>query len=86
MITPFTDSGAVDHEKAWRLARHLSDHGSEALVVTGTTGESPTLSGVEKLALYKTVVDAVEGEGHLRHRRDRQLQHRGVDRADREGR
>ena len=60
MITPFTDSGAVDHERAWRLARHLSDHGSQALVVTGTTGESPTLSAVEKLALYKTVVDAVK--------------------------
>lgn len=60
MITPFTDSGAVDHEKAWRLARHLSGHGSQALVVTGTTGESPTLSGLEKLALYKTVVDAVK--------------------------
>jgi 4-hydroxy-tetrahydrodipicolinate synthase len=60
MITPFSESGPVDHEKAWRLARYLSDHGSEALVVTGTTGESPTLSGAEKLALYKTVVDAVK--------------------------
>ncbi len=59
MITPFTSSGDVDHEKAWRLARYLSDNGSDALVVTGTTGESPTLSTVEKLALYKTVVDAV---------------------------
>jgi 4-hydroxy-tetrahydrodipicolinate synthase len=59
MITPFSASGQVDHEKAWRLARHLSDNGSDALVVTGTTGESPTLSSVEKLALYKTVVDAV---------------------------
>lgn len=59
MITPFTSSGEVDHEKAWRLARYLSDNGSDALVVTGTTGESPTLSTVEKLALYKTVVDAV---------------------------
>jgi 4-hydroxy-tetrahydrodipicolinate synthase len=62
MITPFTSSGDVDHEKAWRLARYLSDNGSDALVVTGTTGESPTLSTVEKLALYKTVVDAVAGK------------------------
>ncbi len=62
MITPFSPSGEVDHEKAWRLARHLSDNGSDALVVTGTTGESPTLSEVEKLALYKTVVDAVAGK------------------------
>ena len=59
MITPFTDAGEVDHEKARRLARFLSDHGTDTLVVTGTTGESPTLSSGEKLALYKTVVDSV---------------------------
>lgn len=62
MITPLTTSGEVDHEKAWRLARHLSDNGSDALVVTGTTGESPTLSEVEKVALYKTIVDSVAGK------------------------
>jgi 4-hydroxy-tetrahydrodipicolinate synthase len=62
MITPMTPSGDIDHEKSWRLARHLSDNGSDALVVTGTTGESPTLSNVEKLSLYKTVVDAVAGK------------------------
>lgn len=59
MITPFAPDGGVDHERAWRLARHLSDHGTDTLVVSGTTGESPTLSDAEKLALYKTVVDAV---------------------------
>ena len=59
MITPFDSSGPVDHQKAWRLARHLSDNGTDTLVVTGTTGESPTLSVEEKLALYKTVIDAV---------------------------
>jgi 4-hydroxy-tetrahydrodipicolinate synthase len=59
MITPFTDSGEVDHEKAWRLARFLSDNGTDTLVVTGTTGESPTLTTAEKLALYKTVIDSV---------------------------
>ena len=62
MITPFTGSGEVDHEKAWRLARYLAEQGSDALVVTGTTGESPTLSAAEKLALYKTVVDAVSAK------------------------
>ena len=60
MITPFTPTNEVDHEKAWRLARHLSDHGTDTLVVTGTTGESPTLSDDEKVALYKTVVDSVK--------------------------
>lgn len=60
MITPFTESGEVDHERAWRLARYLSEHGSDGLVVTGTTGESPTLTAEEKVALYRTVVEAVE--------------------------
>lgn len=60
MITPFTAAGHVDHERMWRLARFLSEHGSDGLVVTGTTGESPTLSEDEKVALYRTVVEAVE--------------------------
>ena len=60
MITPFTSSGAVDHEAAWRLARHLSDQGTDALVVAGTTGESPTLSDDEKIGLFVTVIDAVQ--------------------------
>lgn len=59
MITPFNDSGEVDHQKAWDLARHLAANGTDTLVVAGTTGESPTLSDQEKLALFKTVVDAV---------------------------
>ena len=59
MITPFDESGQVDHETAWNLARHLAESGSDALVVAGTTGESPTLSEAEKLALFKTVIDAV---------------------------
>jgi 4-hydroxy-tetrahydrodipicolinate synthase len=59
MITPFDQSGAVDHQKTHDLARYLASQGSDALVVAGTTGESPTLSDVEKIALFKTVVDAV---------------------------
>lgn len=62
MITPFDGAGRLDHQQAWNLARFLADNGSDALVVTGTTGESPTLSDSEKLALYKTVVDAVAGK------------------------
>ena len=62
MITPFNGSGEVDHQGAWRLARHLADHGTDTLVVAGTTGESPTLSDTEKIALFKTVVDAVDGK------------------------
>ena len=59
MVTPFDDSGAVDHQKAWDLARHLADQGSDTLVVAGTTGESPTLSDTDKLALFETVIEAV---------------------------
>lgn len=60
MITPFTSTGDVDHEAAWRLARHLSDNGTETVVVAGTTGESPTMSDDEKVALFHTVVEAVK--------------------------
>ena len=59
MVTPFDENGEVDHGKAWDLARHLVANGTDTLVVAGTTGESPTLSDIEKLALFKTVVDAV---------------------------
>jgi 4-hydroxy-tetrahydrodipicolinate synthase len=59
MVTPFDENGAVDHQMAHELARHLADQGTDALVVAGTTGESPTLSDQEKLALFKTVIDAV---------------------------
>jgi 4-hydroxy-tetrahydrodipicolinate synthase len=61
MITPFTDQGGLDYDRIWSLARYLTDHGSDGLVVTGTTGESPTLSFEEKVALYRTVVEATSG-------------------------
>lgn len=59
MITPFDESGEVDYDKIWRLARYLVDNGSDGLVVTGTTGESPVLSANEKVAVYRAVVEAV---------------------------
>jgi 4-hydroxy-tetrahydrodipicolinate synthase len=59
MVTPFTIDGEVDHGQFWRLARHLVDNGSDGLVVCGTTGESPTLSSEEKVALFEAAVDAV---------------------------
>jgi 4-hydroxy-tetrahydrodipicolinate synthase len=62
MITPFDESGAVDHGRVWELARHLVDTGSDGIVVAGTTGESPTLSDDEKAALFRAVADAVGDE------------------------
>ncbi len=59
MVTPFDEDGKVDYAQAKRLAEALVASGSDGLVVTGTTGESPTLSTAEKLELYRTVVAAV---------------------------
>ncbi len=59
MITPMHANGAVNFEEAKRLAEFLCDHGSTGLVVSGTTGEGPTLSDDEKVRLFGTIVDAV---------------------------
>jgi len=59
MATPFHPDESVNHDAAARLARHLADTGSDGIVVTGTTGESPTLTMDEKLSLYRTVREAV---------------------------
>ncbi len=65
MITPMNADGAVDLEEAKRLARWLCDHGSTALVVCGTTGEGPTLTDNEKLAMFAAIVDAVRGRAKV---------------------
>lgn len=62
MITPFTADGALDVPAARRLASYLTEHGSDGLVVCGTTGESPTLSHAEKLDLFKGVIEEVGGK------------------------
>ncbi len=62
VLTPFTEDGAVDYEAFWRLLKFLAENGSDGVLVSGTTGESPTLSVVEKLSLYKTAVEAVGGK------------------------
>ncbi len=58
MATPFTADGALDLGGAQRLARHLLDHGTDTLVIAGTTGESPTLTHDEKARLWAAVVEA----------------------------
>ncbi|MEU6823016.1 4-hydroxy-tetrahydrodipicolinate synthase [Streptomyces atriruber] len=59
MITPFTAEGALDLDGARQLADHLVSRGCDGLVVSGTTGESPTTSDDEKAALVRAVADAV---------------------------
>jgi 4-hydroxy-tetrahydrodipicolinate synthase len=59
MVTPFDESGRLDLDAAVALARWLVEHGSEGLVVAGTTGESPTLTDDEKLSLWRAVAEAV---------------------------
>ena len=59
MVTPFETDGRLDVKGARSLAAHLVDHGSQGLVVCGTTGESPTLSHDEKLTLFENVVEEV---------------------------
>jgi 4-hydroxy-tetrahydrodipicolinate synthase len=65
MITPFTEDGAVNYAVAEQLAAHLVAHGSDALVVCGTTGESPTLSWDEEYQLFKTIQQAVAGRAKV---------------------
>ena len=60
LITPFSSDGSVDLDVAQQLARRLVEEGNEGLVVCGTTGESPTLSDDEKLAMFSAVIEAVD--------------------------
>jgi 4-hydroxy-tetrahydrodipicolinate synthase len=59
IVTPFDPDGSVNVEKFREVAQFLVDHGSDGLVVAGTTGESPTLSDDEKLELFAAARDAV---------------------------
>jgi 4-hydroxy-tetrahydrodipicolinate synthase len=61
MVTPFKADLSVDYETAARLANYLADNGSDAVVVHGTTGESPTLTHEEEYELYRVVKKAVGG-------------------------
>jgi 4-hydroxy-tetrahydrodipicolinate synthase len=59
MVTPFKPDGSLDLDTAAALATHLVDAGCDGLVLSGTTGESPTTTDEEKIALLRVVVDAV---------------------------
>jgi len=60
MITPFTDDGELDLDGAVELARWLVEQGNDGLVLAGTTGESPTLTHDEQIALVEAVAGAVD--------------------------
>ncbi|HEV8565442.1 MAG TPA: 4-hydroxy-tetrahydrodipicolinate synthase [Actinomycetota bacterium] len=65
MVTPFREDHAVDYDGAQELASHLLENGSDAVVVAGSTGESPTLTYKEKAELFRVVGEAVRGRGQL---------------------
>ena len=59
MVTPMTTDGSIDEDAVRALATHLVDRGSDGLVVSGTTGESPTTTDEEKERIIRAVVEAV---------------------------
>jgi 4-hydroxy-tetrahydrodipicolinate synthase len=63
IVTPFREDGSVDVESFRSLCGFLLDNGSDGIVVTGTTGEAPTLSDAERMTLYEAAVDAAAGRG-----------------------
>jgi len=65
MVTPFDETGKVDYEQAKRLAQALLNSGSEGIVASGTTGESPTLTQEEKLRLFQELRTVVTGKNAL---------------------
>ncbi|WNZ44648.1 4-hydroxy-tetrahydrodipicolinate synthase [Leptolyngbya boryana CZ1] len=65
MITPFTADGEVNYAVTEKLAVHLADHGTDTIVVCGTTGESPTLSWDEEFELFRVVKSAVAGKAKV---------------------
>lgn len=60
MVTPFDSKGNIDFQKTTTLVNYLINNGTDAIVVSGTTGESPTLSTEEKIALLQHVVKVVD--------------------------
>ncbi|MFM7448758.1 MAG: 4-hydroxy-tetrahydrodipicolinate synthase [Leptolyngbyaceae cyanobacterium] len=65
MVTPFKSDGNVDYGVTEKLAAHLVENGTDALVVCGTTGESPSLSWEEEFELFRVVQQAVGGKAKI---------------------
>jgi len=65
MVTPFHQDHSLDVEAARGLAAYLFEHGTESLVVAGSTGESPTLTHKEKLELFRATIEVAKGKGKV---------------------
>lgn len=65
MVTPFGADGHVDLDAVAHVATHLVDSGCDGLVVSGTTGESPTTTDAEKTAVLETVLETVGGRATI---------------------
>jgi 4-hydroxy-tetrahydrodipicolinate synthase len=65
MVTPFRADGAVNEEAAVAIGRHLLQHGSDGLVIAGTTGEAATMTDEEQIELVRLLVDELGGEGSM---------------------
>ena len=65
MVTPFREDLSLDLDGLASLTGHLLAHGSDGVVVAGTTGESPTLTDDEKIEMCRVVVDVARGRGSV---------------------
>jgi 4-hydroxy-tetrahydrodipicolinate synthase len=65
MVTPFDEAGRVDEEAAVRLMHHLIEHGSDGVVVCGTTGEAATLTDEEQLRVIELAVQELRGRASV---------------------
>src|SRR3954464_15361603 len=65
MVTPMSADGAIDYAAVQRLAAHLVDAGNDGLVVSGTTGESPTTTDTEQEQIIRVVQEAVGDRAHV---------------------
>ncbi len=65
MVTPFNSKREIDYNKAEELTKHLISHGSDALLVAGTTGEGPTLSHEEEFELLSTIKRAAANKAKV---------------------
>lgn len=61
MVTPFNETNQLNISSLRRLILHLLKHGTTSLVVTGTTGEAPTLTAIERLRVWETAIDFASG-------------------------